>query len=472
MTSLAFHFRRLVLCTLGVCLVLITRVSCGSERPHLLLITADDLGLQLGCYGDKVATTPAMDQFAAEGIRFTRAYVTQASCSPSRSSMLTGLYPHQNGHIGLSHLGFSMHSADIPSLPLLLQKAGYATGILGKLHVSPPAAFPFEFNGLPGQQTRDPQKVAASFDTFLQQRQEGKPFFFMANLLDPHEPFDAKVEGAPKNIVMPRQVKPFPFMNLTEASEIKAAQKRVAGFYTCVNRADECFASLMSVLEKRGLKERTLVVVIGDHGPPMPRAKTTAFNAGNHIPCLVRWPGHVPAGEKRDQMVSMVDLMPTFLAAAGVPPPPGLPGQDMMPILKDATVPGRRYLATEFGSHTPADFLPQRCIQDERWRLVMNLLRAPEIVTEKPTWAGRAPEEVFSKYNATPHIALYDLKNDPWELQNLADDPAHHAKLQELKTELHAWRQQTNDPFLNQTALIGRAEKEATRSLQRKKAAK
>lgn len=108
----------------------------ATPRPNLILVTADDMGLQLGCYGDRVATTPHMDRHAREGVRFSRGYVTQASCRSSRSSMLTGLYPHQNGQIGLAHLGYSMRP-DVLTLPSLLRQSGYRTGIIGKLHVGP-----------------------------------------------------------------------------------------------------------------------------------------------------------------------------------------------------------------------------------------------------------------------------------------------------------------------------------------------
>lgn len=152
------------------CLVLACILAQASPasliKPNILLITADDLGFQLGCYGDKVATTPNLDRLAAEGVRFTNAYATSASCSPSRASLLTGLYPHQNGQLGLSHLGYSMNPG-LPNLPALLKHEGYRTGIIGKLHVEPEGDFPFDYKKIDIQPTRDTKAVRAMCNAFL-----------------------------------------------------------------------------------------------------------------------------------------------------------------------------------------------------------------------------------------------------------------------------------------------------------------
>lgn len=115
------------------------------KKPNVVLITADDLGMQLSCYGDKIIKTPNMDKLYNEGVRFTNAFCVTTTCSPSRSSILTGLYPHQNGQIGLSHFGYSMHKA-YPSIPNELKKAGYYTGVIGKIHVNPENGFKFDYH--------------------------------------------------------------------------------------------------------------------------------------------------------------------------------------------------------------------------------------------------------------------------------------------------------------------------------------
>ena len=121
-----------------------------ASRPNVLLIVSEDNGPELGCYGDRYARTPHLDRLAAEGVRFNRAFVAQAGCSQSRAAFLTGLYPHQNGQIGLATWNFRMYREDTPNIPRSLKAAGYRTGIIGKLHVNPEEAFPFDMHEIPG----------------------------------------------------------------------------------------------------------------------------------------------------------------------------------------------------------------------------------------------------------------------------------------------------------------------------------
>ena len=140
-----------------------------ADRPNVVLITADDLGFQLSCYGDRVIKTPNIDSLFDCGVKFTNAYVPTATCSPSRSAILTGLYPHQNGQIGLSHMGFSMHKS-YPSIPNELKNAGYRTGVIGKIHVNPEGGFKFDYHSKYIKwkyNTKEIQKVADSANEFL-----------------------------------------------------------------------------------------------------------------------------------------------------------------------------------------------------------------------------------------------------------------------------------------------------------------
>ena len=180
------------------------------SHPNILLITADDLGCQLSCYGEKRFRTPRLDALAAEGVRFENFYVAQSSCSSSRSSLLTGRWPHQNGQIGLAHLGFTMHPGQ-PNLPALLKAAGYRTGIIGKLHVEPAADFPWDW--MPAKEkmaappTRNVRWVAEQSREFLASaKASGQPFFYYVNFFDPHGPYTPdvnQVDGVPENRCAP-----------------------------------------------------------------------------------------------------------------------------------------------------------------------------------------------------------------------------------------------------------------------------
>jgi len=310
--------------------------KADAARPNIILITADDLGFQLGCYGDTVATTPHMDRLARGGIRFTRGFVTQSSCSSSRSSLLTGLYPHQNGQIGLAGHdndpgvltnGYAMRPNQV-TLPTLLKQAGYRTGIIGKLHVQPASTFDFDYKELSTDDTRDMEKLRANCNAFLGDT-GGKPFFFYVNLYDPHAPWTRDVHGRPKTKVTAEQVKLFPFMGANDDSA--GMRQQIADYYTCVNRVDEGMGVLLDVLRERGLIANTLVVLLGDNGPPFSRAKVSSFEAGVNTPFIISWPGRVMP-RVSDEFICGVDFLPTFLELAGVKPPGGLAGRSLVPL--------------------------------------------------------------------------------------------------------------------------------------------
>ena len=172
-----------------------------------MFVTADDLGLMLSCYGEKRIATPNLDKFAASGVRFTTAYVVQASCSPSRSGMFTGLYPHSNGQYGLANGGFTLHeSLRDATIPNVLKKAGYRTGIIGKLHVEPESSFAWDHADKSSEATRKVRDVARKAGDFLAAGPRD-PFFLMVNFSDPHA---FRVPDRPTEWYFPPQVDGLP----------------------------------------------------------------------------------------------------------------------------------------------------------------------------------------------------------------------------------------------------------------------
>ncbi len=445
---------------LGTSALVVPRACAGQtpRRTNVLLITTDDLGPYLGCYGDRQARTPHLDRLAAGAVRFKLAFVTQPSCSPSRSSIFTGLYPHQNGQIGLSHRGYSMHPG-MKTMPMLLKQAGYRTGVIGKIHVAPSEAFPFDFKRTQVQPTRNVRGVARQAGDFL--RQSTGPFFLMVNYFDPHRPLVDQVKGIPERPQRPDEVKPFPFLGV----DTPKVRKEVAGYYNCATRADLAVGLLLEELSKAGHADDTLVVFIGDHGPPFTRAKTTCYEAGLRIPFIVRWPGRAKPGLVREEMISTVDLLPTVLDAAGLATPKGLAGRSLVPLLEGRSVPWRETLCAEYTSHGEQCFFPRRSIRDRRHKLILNLL------TNRPNpirgvdgcaaWAasrdealvGTPARRAHDTYHQPPSLELYDLEKDPIEFDNLAGRAELRAVQQRLMSQLQAWRQQTKDPLLDPTKL-------------------
>jgi len=426
-------------------LAVLAAAAAAAQRPNLVLVTADDMGFQLGCYGDPVVTTPHMDRLAREGLRFTRGYVTQASCSPSRSSMLTGLYPHQSGQIGLAHLGYSMRP-DVPTMPTLLKRAGYRTGIIGKLHVAPEAAFDFDFKETNTADTRDMAKVRAKCEAFVG-ADPRRPFFLMLNFFDPHDPHLQDVNGSPRAKIAAEQAREYPFLG----TNAPAMRQRVAEFATCVNRVDEGIGVLMEILRGRGLDSNTVVVVLGDNGPPLPRAKVTSFEAGVNVPFLAWAPGRI-APRVGDELVCTTDLLPTFLELAGAPAPGGLPGRSLLPAFRGAPPGWRATLATEYTTHEPRNLNPQRSLRDARYKLTTTLLLDPAF-----RWPdGIDPEEyrkVQRKAATGEFLELYDLQADPHEFTNLAGRAELRDVQERLSAELRRWREATQDPLLDPAAL-------------------
>ncbi len=305
----------------------LTRSETPPTRPNVLFITSDDLGLQLGCYGDTVIETPELDALAKSGVQFDVAYIAQASCSPSRSAMFTGLYPHANGQYGLAAggtFGLHPHLRDA-TIPNILKAADYQTGIIGKLHVNPGASFQFDYRGGNYIDARDVKLVAQRASNFMAQSGD-QPFFLMVNYTDPHAyrprdqetkkfgnwTFRDSIKGIPETLVQPSEKTVLPFQQIDSPEQ----RKRVAGYYNSVKRLDGGVGLLLEALKRHGHAYNTLVIFIGDHGPPFNRGKSTCYEGGLRIPFLVRWPG-VTKPMRSSAMVSTVDILPTILDATG-----------------------------------------------------------------------------------------------------------------------------------------------------------
>lgn len=413
-------------------------LALASPRPNILLITADDLGLQLCCYGEQRIRTPQLDALAAEGVRFANAYVAQSSCSPSRAALLTGRWPHQNGQVGLAHRGFRMHPGQV-TLPAVLKAAGYRTGIIGKLHVEPASDFPFDW--MPAKEkvaagpTRNVRWVAEqSRQFFASAKASGQPFFFYVNYFDPHGPLNDQtdqVAGLPERPLRADDVKePLPGGGDTD----EARRLFTARYLNTVLRLDAGLGLLLGELKAAGFEQNTVVIVVSDNGIALPgaRGKTWCYELGVRVPMIVRWPGLAKPGQARAETVSLLDVMPTLLEGIGGKPPEGLVGTSFLPLLRGESGENwREFLFTEMNFHTPDLFRPQRSARDRRYKLLLNLL--PE--------KGQAPVELF------------DLQTDPQETRNLADSPRYADVRRKLETALQNWRAKRADPLLDSARL-------------------
>ena len=423
-------------------------------RLNVLLIVSEDNGPQLSCYGDKYIKTPNLDRIGHKGVIFEQAYVTQAGCSPSRSTILTGLYPHQNGQLGLATHSFRMYDPKTATLPNMLKSAGYRTGRIGKLHVNPESAFAFDFNwNEMGFKNRPVQTVADKAEEFI--TGGAGPFFLMVNYPDAHYPYLKEQYGLPTEPLGPEDVAVPAFMGHNDPKILKV----IARYYNCMQRLDAGVGMLMERLAKTGHADDTLVIYLGDHGPEFERGKMTCYEGGVRIPLLLAGPG-VPTGQRNDELVSTVDLVPTILAAAGVKAGKDLPGGSLLKLVNGDRSGWRQELYTEFTVHWPETYYPQRAVRDRQYKLIHNLLPGREsTVAElyKNVKRGGYPspaelekpkvKDIYERWHNPPEYELYDLKRDPWEYENLSERAEFVPVLMKLQKKLETWQKETDDPL-------------------------
>lgn len=500
---------------LALLCLFISSKGLAQTKPNILLIVSEDNGPELGCYGDRFARTPHLDQLAEDGILFRQAFVPQAGCSQSRASFLTGLYPHQHGQFGLATWGFRMYRRDTPNLPRSLKEIGYRTGLIGKLHINPESAFPFDMHEITGAnfQRKDLGDYARHAKEFMSAGEE--PFFLSVNYPDAHDPWIRQVDGLPREPQTKDDVQIMDYMGI-DSPEFR---EMVADYYNCMSRLDSLVGDLLQELDQSGKVDNTIVIYIGDHGADMLRGKRTCYEGGLRIPMLMRWPGRI-APQVRDELVSTLDLMPTLLKATGAKPVEGLPGAELQPLFTpvaelvksfdaadqnaekapkvlttSATSKWRTHYFAEYHTHAAApNYFPQRSVRSDRYKLIESLLPDSihpdyDITIEKLQASNRGQDyggdldlyaviaasrpEVKAAYalmRQPPRYQLYDLQQDPYEFCNLAEDPDYTNVLADLQERIDRWRMETNDPLLDPKKLR-RLTKEV-RSVKKKSAGK
>jgi N-sulfoglucosamine sulfohydrolase len=448
---------------IATALLLITAAtSLAESKPkNVIFLIADDLGRHLGCYGDHVAKTPNVDAYAARGTKFTRAFASVASCSPSRSTMLTGLPTHQSGQYGLAHADHNASTfKKVKSLPAILNAAGYRTGVLAKLHVQPKEVYPFT-EEIPAGGGRNGESIAVAARKFItESKAEKKPFFLHVGYTDPHR--DAKgfgnsvklPESTPKTVFDPKTV-PVPY-HLPDTPEVRGD---LAEYYQSVARFDYNIGLMRKVLDETGVADDTIVFIFSDNGIPFAGAKTNLYDAGVHLPLIIYKPGQ-KAGCENDSLVSWTDLAPSVLDAAGLSQPDVMLGHSLLPHLEAVPMTG---FDTVFGSHQYHEitmYYPMRMVRTQKYKLILNLAHGLEYPHAGDLWASPTWQSILTskasmmgarsvkQYLNRPREELYDLSKDAHELVNRIDDGAYSHVKDELRAKLAAWRKKTQDPWL------------------------
>ncbi len=438
--------------------------GAASPRPNILFCIADDWGWpDAGAYGEAAVQTPAFDRVAREGVLFANAFVTSPSCTPSRNSILTGQW---HWRLGAGANLWSSLAPHHPVYPLLLEDAGYRIGHWRK------AWGPGDWRAL--GRTRPPagQEEADGFAAFLARQPPGQPFCFWLGSHDPHRPY-ARGSGRAEGIDPARLRVP------PDLPDCEVTRDDLADYLLAVQRFDADVAAALVALDEAGLADNTIVLITGDHGMPFPRHKCHLYDSGTHVPLAIRWPRIVEAGRQVADFVSLADLAPTFLEAAGLPVPEEMTGRSLIPVLAAAGSgridPARDHVLTGRELHTQAQEAPSlagypmRAIRTAEWLYIRNLEpdRWPSGCPEGSTqgWpfadcdAGPTKQFLIDQHDdptlrhfhdlafaKRPAEELYDLAADPWQLRNLAVDPAHAAVKADLARRLEAELTASGDP--------------------------
>ncbi len=419
-------------------------------RPHIVLFLSDDHGwADSGAYGDSYVRTPAIDRLARQGMRLDRAFAASPLCSPSRCVIATGLMPHRNG----GHKFGTPIKPGLHTMPVYFKKLGYQTVHVGKFHHAPRAQFPYD--KIVGDERAAPEILAAY--------QGDKPLLLVVCSHYPHTPWVKNETYDPAKITLPP--------NFVDTPETRTSR---ADYYTEVTIMDRLLGSVLGVLKKRGWEYRTLVLYTSDQGANWPFAKWCLYDAGIRVPMVVRWPGKIRAATTSDAMVSLVDLLPTFLEAAGGSAPKDLDGRSFLGVLTGKTDVHRPVI---FATHTGndnggpgiANHCPTRTIRTATHKVILNLAPeetfnthitgcrpgSPHYLAFWDSWVARARTDrhaaaVVDAYLHRPREELYDLARDPLERHNLAADPAHAPLLRMLRGQLTAWRKAQGEVFEEQ----------------------
>ena len=407
--------------------------TAAGFRPNIVYIHSHDSGRYLSPYGQSVPT-PNLQRLAQEGILFRKAFSAAPTCSPSRAALLTGLYPHSSGMLGLAHRGFSLNDYQ-QHIVHTLKPAGYTSVLAGLQHVAKvPETIGYD-RVLPHKDT-SAVHVAPAAVGFLDSK-PAPPFFLDIGFFETHREYpEATAEDKANYSPLPR---PIP--------DTSATRGDFARYRASARIMDEGVGKVLEAIDRNGFGESTLIISTTDHGISFPRMKCNLTDDGWGVSLIMRGP-KLPRGAVCDALISQIDIFPTICDYIGIQHPAWLQGKSFLPVLSGRVAEIREEVFAEVNYH--ASYEPQRAVRTSRWKYIRRFgdRRTPVLPNcddspSKDLWlqAGWSSQVLDAE-------SLYDLIFDPTEHANLINDPGNAQIAQEMRDRLHRWMVSTNDPLL------------------------
>lgn len=425
--------------------------TASEDRPNIVVIVADDLlSSELSCNGGVNIHTPNIDRIASEGISFSHIYASEAMSVPIRASMYTGLYPARNGSF-CNHKDTFLGTKTVNEY---MPEEGYKVGRTGKDH--PITKDVYFFDEIPGFTVGCTDKRAPyTTDGIRRWVTEcgDNPFLLYVCSINPHAPWTwgDPSEFDPDKLVMPE--------NCVDSPDMR---KIFCKYLAEVRQLDNEVGSVLEMLEQTGKLDDTIVMFLGEQGPQFPGGKWTLWNPGVHSTLVARYPKAIKAGSKTDAIIQYEDLLPTFIDIAGGKARAELDGVSFKDALFGKTNKVREYAYGIHNNVPEGTPYPIRSIRDDRYALLINLIPEAKYYEKHlmradggptsvwPAWLASAKQnersqELIDRYVTRPEVEFYDLKKDPWEMNNLAGKKKYAKKIAQMRSELEKWMEQQGD---------------------------
>jgi uncharacterized sulfatase len=422
----------------------VSRVSLGSgknKKPNFVFIIADDCTFRdIGCYGGQ-AYTPNIDKLATEGMRFTQCFQAAPMCSPTRHNIYTGLYPVKSG----AYPNHTFAKEGTKSVVHYLKPLGYRVALSGKRHIKPEEIFPFEYSG----KGNNPDFTA--LDKFVSECKESEtPFCIFACSNEPHSPWnkgDASRYDAIKLKLPPYFV------------DTKETRENMTKYLAEITYYDWQVGQTLALLDKYNLADNTLLIVVSEQGSSFPFGKWTCYDTGLQSAFIARWPGKIKPGTVNNALIEYLDVLPTYIEAAGGTPPSVLDGKSLLPVLLGKAKEHKKYVFGEMttrGIINASKHFGIRSIRSKRFKYVWNF--TPDTKFQNActksnifkSWQEKAANDTDAankvhRYENRPAEELYDITKDQYEWNNLADNPKYARVKAGLKRRLQEWMDAMGD---------------------------